>query len=320
MYTINPWLIGALIFCATAIAIVAICCDYRVEQKSIDTKKDNDTNNGNNSNECRLSKKIIKIHRNYIAGFLGFAIIMLLTAQFGRSYNAIYNYLSFASTITSLVLSILAIFVTVHSSADLYKQFTRIDSATETVQNASDKIGKTLTAIQNTETELKDTSNWVNSLMNNIVEEIEKRLDARLKKTESTFSEQIQKQYVNTQSIQNDVKTNTIHDASSFLKRIPYKGLLALYACAKGIELKKEFVLYDIFQENELYYVGVLVTAIAAGYIDGIVVLHENHYDVRCTETALKSKDINDVFKEKAKGSTKAEEEINTINEFFKQL
>lgn len=39
----------------------------------------------------------------------------------GGPDNAIFTYLSFRSTITSLVLSVLAIFVTVQSSSDIYK-------------------------------------------------------------------------------------------------------------------------------------------------------------------------------------------------------
>ncbi len=59
-----------MIFCATVIALVAIICDHLFERKSTD------------ASEYLMSKKIIKVHRNYIAGFLGFAVIMLLTAQY----------------------------------------------------------------------------------------------------------------------------------------------------------------------------------------------------------------------------------------------
>lgn len=128
----NTTVIIIMIICATIIALVAIICDHLFERKTSETS------------ECLMSKKIIKIHRNYIAGFLGFAIIMLLTAQYGGPNNAIFEYLSFGSTITSLVLSILAIFVTVQSSSDLYKQFTRIDNATDTINNVSIQIEKTL--------------------------------------------------------------------------------------------------------------------------------------------------------------------------------
>lgn len=317
MYTINPWLIFALIICATIIAFAAIYFDHLVEKKSIDANKDNDTYKGNSSNECRLSKKIIKVHRNYIVGFLGLGVIMLLTAKFGGSSEGVFTYLSFASTITSLVLSILAIFVTVHSSADLYKQFTRIDSATETVQNVSDKIGKTLTAIQNTETQLKNTSTGVNSLMNNIVEEVVNRLDVRLKKTENSLSEQIQQQNVN-QSNKNEARTNKNLDTLAFVKPMPYNGLLALYACTKGIEAKKEFALKDLFKENELYYVGVLVTAISAGYIDGTVLFRDNQYYVNGTKTILKSSEILDTLKAyNPDDPSLVEKHLNPINDYF---
>ena len=132
----NTTVIIIMIICATIIALVAIICDHLLEKKSSEVS------------ECFLSKKIIKVHRNYIAGFLGFAIIMLLTAQYGGPKNAIFEYLSFGSTITSLVLSILAIFVTVQSSSDLYKQFTRIDNATDTIKNVSTQIDGTLVALR----------------------------------------------------------------------------------------------------------------------------------------------------------------------------
>ena len=62
----NTTVIIIMIICATIIALVAIICDHLFERKLSETS------------ECLMSKKIVKIHRNYIAGFLGFAIIMLL--------------------------------------------------------------------------------------------------------------------------------------------------------------------------------------------------------------------------------------------------
>lgn len=314
MYTINPWLIFALIICATIIAVIAIYFDYRADNEAIKT---NSANNTANSSECRMSKKIIKVHRNYIVGFLGFGVIMLLTAKFGGSNEGVFTYLSFASTITSLVLSILAIFVTVHSSADLYKQFTRIDSATKTVQNASDQIGKTLTAIQNTETQLKNTSTTISNQIDTIVDKIEERLDTRLQKTESALSEQIRKQNVN-QSNKSEVRTNKDLDTLAFLKPMPYNGLLALYACIKGIEVKKEFALKDLFMENELYYVGVLVTAISAGYIDGVVKFKDDKYFVKGEKTILKVKEILDTLKTFFPDApSNVEKDTNPINDYF---
>lgn len=65
-----------MIICATVIALVAIICDYLSERKSADVSGG------------IMSKKIIKVHRNYIAGFLGFAVITLVTSQYGGPDNA----------------------------------------------------------------------------------------------------------------------------------------------------------------------------------------------------------------------------------------
>ena len=66
----NTTVIITLIICATIISLVAIICDHCTEKKMTNANAD-----------CTLSKKIIRLHRNYIAGMLSFAIIMLFTSQ-----------------------------------------------------------------------------------------------------------------------------------------------------------------------------------------------------------------------------------------------
>ena len=167
-----------MIICATVIALVAIICDHLFERKAEQT-------------DCLMSKKIIKVHRNYITGFLGFAVIMLITAKYGGPNNAIFTYLSFGSTITSLVLSILAIFVTVQSSSDMYKQFTRIDNATDTIKKVSNQIEDTLKGMSESEKNLTDTSKVISSQMDEIVNRIDERFRVRMQETEHNLSEQI---------------------------------------------------------------------------------------------------------------------------------
>lgn len=239
-----------MIICATVIALVSIVCDHLFERKISDIS------------DCFMSKKIIKVHRNYIAGFLGFAVIMLITGKYGGPDNAIFTYLSFGSTITSLVLSVLAIFVTVQSSSDIYKQF-------GTINKVSTQIESTLTNLKEAENNLEKTSSDISCQMNSIVDEIGKRLDVRMKKTEDTISEQIQRQNVTLQNTTNE-KTNNMN-SDSFLRRISYNGLLVIYACLRGVETGRRFDLNSLFKGNENYQLGVVVTTFAAGYITGSV-------------------------------------------------
>lgn len=285
-----------LIGCATLLALTAIICNSIVERKMV------------NLPESLLSKKIIKIHLGYIVGFLGFAVIMLLTANYGGPHNGIYEYLAFGSTITSLVLSILAIFVTVRSSSDLYKQF-------GTINKVSNQIDSTLNNLKEAETQLKNTSSDITCQMDNIVSEIEKRLDKRLQKTENTISEQIQKQNLDTQNVKTEVTTNANLDPTPFLENMSYNGLWALYACSKGCNAKKKFNIDDFFKDNQEYCLGIIVATRAAGYFNVDIRLSNNQYEVECTESIIKHEKVYGAIKT-IKEDLKRKSEID---EYFKK-
>ena len=111
------FIICLLILCSTVIFIVSIIYDYKCTKSndSIDT--------------LYFEKRMTRIHRNYIVGFLTLGVISLLTALYGGdSKSNIFTYISFASTITSFVLSILAIFVTMQSNSGLENQISKMES------------------------------------------------------------------------------------------------------------------------------------------------------------------------------------------------
>lgn len=299
-----------LIICATLIALVAIVCDYLVERKS------------SNPSEGRLSKKIVKVHRNYIAGFLGFAVIMLLTAKFGGSNEGVFTYLSFASTITSLVLSILAIFVTVHSSSDLYKQFTRIDSAT-------DAIGKSLEKFTEVERKLESTSNNISFQMTNIVNEIDKRLDKRMQElsdqVESSLNQHNQAINENLPKIYKEATEQVIkinqeigqNWLDGFINSMSFNGILALYSSCLSNEKTKPFKMTDFFKGNYLYAFGILIACSSMGLI---LTKIDDGDTVECLSSNLPKVQLLARIKELIPKFTDAEKQlVNTINVYFNE-
>ena len=293
-----------MICCATVIAIVAIICDYLNNVKS-QSSKDNIS-----------AQKITKLHRNYIVGFLGFAIIMLLSAKYGGADNNIFDYLSFGSTITSLVLSVLAIFVTVQSSSDLYKQFTRIDNATDTITNVSKQIDKTLIELSESKNKLVETSNTITEQIDDIVSRVDEKLQERMKETEHNISEQI-----NSLNIGNDVinnSNNTMNSSESkekILNIVSASGLLILYACTLSKEEDKEFPLLELFKGNEQYSYGFYIASISFGIINAE---NDDQYKIKChgsifngEELLNKLKDMLPRFGEDFQGT------INVVNSYF---
>lgn len=293
-----------MIICATVIALVAIICDYLFERKSSE------------SSECLMSKKIVKIHRNYIAGFLGFAIIMLLTARYGGPNNAIFEYLSFGSTITSLVLSILAIFVTVQSSSDLYKQFTRIDNATDTIKNVSSQIDDTLENLKDAERSLQNSSQNISQQLNNIVDQIDERLKARMKETEGNIYRQFaESMNVNTNDQEQKIQQDLISIEKVkefFFSMTSANGLLAIYACSLSKEKKKMFELSKLFNGNEAYTFGFLIAAISTGLVN--FTNDDMNNQITCHDTPFSSTETLDIIKNRLKQQQLGSEYLDRLN------
>ena len=300
----NTTVVIIMIICATVIALVAIICDHLFERKSTD------------SSDCYMSKKIIKVHRNYIAGFLGFAVIMLITAKYGGPENAIFTYLSFGSTITSLVLSILAIFVTVQSSSDLYKQFTRIDNATDTIKNVSNQIDDTLDALKSAESDLQIASKGISKQLDTIVEQIDERLQKRMKETEGNISKQLEasmnksSENETTQSVQTNFEGLETFK-KGFLGLTSASGLLVLYACALSNEKKRMFEMTNLFIGNEAYSFGYMISALSSG----IIMFTDDSINnkITCTGSIFSSVELYEEIKERVKQF--GEDYLNKINE-----
>ena len=305
----NTTVIIILIGCATAIALAAIICDHLFEKKTEPT-------------ESLISKKIIKIHRNYIAGILGFAVIMLITGQYGGPNNAIFAYLSFGSTITSLVLSILAIFVTVQSSSDLYKQFTRIDNATETIKNVSTQIDGTLTELKTAESNLRNTSRVISEQLDNIVEQIDDRFKTHMKETEDKISKQFEESFNSTTDVRNqDLKPDpkmTELAKTYFLTKTSASGLLALYACSLSMEKNKMFELSNIFKENESYTFGFLIASFSSAIV--LFTHDDKNNQITCQKSLFSSQELYSQIKERLTQQQLGRDyfdRLNTINIFF---
>ena len=296
-----------MIVCATLIAIIAIICDF-LSNKKIQT-----------STENLLTQKIIKLHRNYIVGFLSFAVITIISAKYGGPNNNIFDYLSFGSTITSLVLSVLAIFVTVQSSSDLYKQFTRIDNATETITTISKQLDGTLDKITDVEKKLTLTSNTITNQIDSIISRVDEKLKERMQETEHKLSEQINSLNIATVSGKEQNSEEALDFVSKlktyYLNSISATGALAIYACILSKDYNKEFILPDLLKGNELYAYGFLVSTISSGLLNAKI---EENYKISCSGSEYTQEEIINILKNQVvKFGQDFLNQINTINRYF---
>lgn len=304
----NTTVLIIMIICATIIAMIAIISDHLFEKKI-------------QVSEQILYQKVLKIHRNYIAGLLGFAIVMLISARYGEDGSKIFSYLSFGSTITSLVLSILAIFVTVQSSSDMNKQFEKIDKVSTTMSATSEQIEVTLNDLKEAKQDLQKTSNNITMQINNIVEQIDDKLKERMKETETNISRNLENVMNENKSSENEtyIKNNfepPREFKEAFLKITSANGLLVLYACSLSKEKKLKFELSRLLQGNEAYSFGFLIALISSGLIEFTSDATNNN--INCTNTIFLSEEIGEELKNRIEilGSN-YQQQVNAICIFF---
>lgn len=314
-------IIMSMIICATIIALAAIYFNHLFEKKAIETIE---AKGAKEAIDNFQSKKMIKIHRNYIAGFLGFAIIMLISSQYADC-DELLKYLSFASTITSFVLSILAIFVTVQSSSDLYKQFARIEEATTTIKNLSGTIEENAPTISKAATDIKNISNTLLNRLDEVVDQINEKVDTSLTETENKIINFLDSSNKGPEHIDQHLNPSDkdILDTlkKDFLSFTSINGLLGIYACLLSKDnSNKEFELLKLFKENDAYIYGFLIAVASIKFIR--LTDDSNKNKIQCEYSKFECAEIKETIKKRIKNEKDNRiqyvlKKINTINEHF---
>lgn len=217
----------------------------------------------------------IKIHFRYVVLILVAIIIVILSCRLSDNQSFV-DIVSFAGTLTSIILSVLAIFVTVLSNDSLSNLMERIRGLTDSinplkikVDESSEKMKNTIDELNKTNQELKDSSHSINIVIQNLeknicdqVKCIENKMDKLLSPSSDSTSTH---HYMETC----ELNVNYFVESTSFF------GLQVLYCCALIEKSKKNLYLSDFcskiggsLNDNAYYAWGFLVAAKSAGYID----------------------------------------------------
>ena len=204
----------------------------------------------------------------------------------------------------------------------MYKQFTRIDNATDTIKIVSTQIDGTLVALKATESSLQDTAKTISSQLDNIVEQIDDRFRTHMKETEDNISKQFVASMNNTSTIneQDVIQTQEAIDnlKRSFISITYANGLLILYACTLSIEQKKMFELSNIFKGNEAYTFGFLIASISTAIVQFTNDATNNQ--ITCQSSIFSSSELYEAIKDRIRQQQFGVdyfERINNINTYF---
>lgn len=294
------FIICFLILCSTIIFVVSIICDYKCTKRndSIDTL-------------C-LEKRMTRIHRNYIVGFLAFGVISLITALYGGdSKSNIFTYISFASTITSFVLSILAIFVTMQSNSGLENQISKMESNSALINRLSAKLDNTLTQVATANQKIERSTRELSEVTNNIIPQVQETLSHH----EDIITQKLSGYNSIPQKQIEEIKIDSLKEW--YISSMSATGLAATYACCLSCAANKSFNRNELFQSMSDYSYGVIVTISSVGLIATEV---DDGVNILCKSSTLSTEQIYTKIKEyinQNKYGTSYLSQINQIRNYF---
>jgi ABC-type multidrug transport system fused ATPase/permease subunit len=252
-----------------------------------------------------------KTHVYYIISILVGIIILLTAVKWGK-IEKLVEYITFALTLTSLVLALLAIIYAIFSNSKFTENITTLNNITNDVQKASSKLNDVAidlnekielipTSLKNVEEKTKETQDLVREMSLNSKKYKEEDNRPKESPTEK----------------KNASKSDIILDLINFSS---FTGKLVLLASNLSLKHTKSFSLKEIFNANENYISGFMVSLEAMGFIrytrkdDIITVIYLNELIINKIEkTALSKAEENDKEKDLQKG-----DDLAWINDFSK--
>lgn len=257
----------------------------------------------------------LKIHFRYVVGILVAIIIAISALRLSDNQN-FTSVISFAGTITSIILSVLAIFITVLSNDSLSNLMERIrglidviNPAKNKIDESSNKIEETIKNLDKTESELKETSKSIKEVVGNLESMVIDKFKCMEEKMEKLLSAK--------SSSNAPFEENCPLNVEAFLSNTSFYGLRLLYCCLLLKESKKPLNLKNFCSidksGNELYYAfGFLVAAKSAGYIT---------YNTPNDDTIFEEINCTDALdKEKVKQSMRNSWDLKEANEEIQKI
>lgn len=246
--------------------------------------------------------KLYKIHSFYILTILISIIIILIAVNWGGIENLV-NLISFALTISSLILAILAIIYAVYSNNSFSSNITKLDISSEKINNSAAIV-----------------SNLSNTLLEKI-DQIPVLLNSIEQKTDATQILISKLNLPNDPAPDNNFDPNTL-DLKNFVQQTSISGKTLLYILYLSLKAKKEFNLKEICDKYSLgynYYYGFFVAVQTLRII-------KNNFDYKNGGFFYEVLEINSLVKEniiEVIENVKSENETNSNDSFrtkIKQL
>lgn len=198
-----------------------------------------------------------KTHVGYIIFILIAIIILLVAVEWGK-IEKLVEYITFALTLTSLVLALLAIVYAVFSNSKFVQNIT-------TLTNISDEVKRNSFELKSATDDLKSKIEAIPDSLKDVEKNTSKTNELLEKLSQSPISDDLIGNKINKGE---NLETITIDELlTDIITNSSFLGKLLLYASYLSLTKKESFSLDDLFQENKDYAFGFLSVLTSLGII-----------------------------------------------------
>lgn len=279
---ITPCILQTIIICVSLL-LALLCITSLI--KNLKGAKDNC---GNCHSKMHLSYK-------FIVGILIFLLIILFSHKFYSDDN-IFNFLSFASAIISIILAVLTMIYTFLTQGTTSSAANKIEKASAEITKAVISVQEATRAYEGSARSLQQNIGSITASLSNVEEQTKRIL---LEQMENNQKESSSGQSFN-------IKDKDIH---SFVESASQLGTIALYAASLANEFKKDFKLNIIADLDQAWYaVGFIISTSCFNLLEAEFNYQDDNLYMSVSEFSKKLKE---------EVNSKVEKKIKNKEDFF---
>ena len=193
--------------------------------------------------------KLYRIHFIYTIGILILSIIGLMTVKWGQIPKLV-EYITFALTLTSLTLSLLAIIYSLVSNGRLSESIGSLDSVTKDVLSSSSTLSEVT----------KELDRKVDDIPQSLktMEERTEKTHKLIEEIQTTNQSMVEKEYPKEEVVVEEEELSNVN-IESFAKYTSFTGKKFLYASLLSMKTVKGFSIMDMFGDLNHQYMNVFL-------------------------------------------------------------
>lgn len=262
-----------------------------------------------------MNNQSFKIHVFYIISILIGIIIILISVKWGK-IDKLVEYITFALTLTSLVLALLAIIYAVFSNSKFVQNITTLTNISDEVKNSSKELSQ---ATEELKSKIDVIPSSIKDVQSKASETHELLMEMSKKSEKSASNDEMNNKLKSEETITKKELLTSLLDYSSF------NGKLIMYASFLSLEKKESFSLDELFQDSKDYMLGFFISLASVGIIK--YTKKDNIVTVLYLSELIKEK-ISDIIIESAESYDKKNEktvedeyswvrQVNEVTKYF---